>query len=1186
MRLERLLSVLLSACIPRRPQTEVTMRTSILRCSVLLCVFVLVFPMLSFSAAYEVTKLDDDGSEGTLRWAIIQACDITPNQHDVITFDPSLTGTIYVNNAFGVLPTLDDPEGVDIQGETSIDGIVLDGSSLESAEWRPGFYAQTGVGGGYNRISSLEIRYFETGIELYNDNNTAINNRISHMDNMGIDLIGQYNTVSGNTITECFNDGIIIYSGAGNGAGDHSTVIGNYIGTTAGGDEAIGNGYCGIRIQSDFCKIMGNVISGNGGNGIEIQYGANLNEIYENLIGTTPDGQNLLANGLAGILFFAEVGDIPHDNRIGGPNINQGGNTIVDDEECIVISGPAYNNYIQSNKIGTNIDGTVALGGSAFGIASGVSINYAPTSGGTANLIGGPDLGDGNLISGHIRSGVIIKNSSGLELRNNLIGTDISGQNAIPNGPYGGGIYLLGGNNNIVISENVVSGNLCAGILMINDDDNGADDNCLIQLNAIGVALDKSSPLGNARQGIHIDYTSPDLGNIIGPANIIAYNNFSGIYIEGNDCGRQTMTQNLIYGNGNLGIDLGQAGVTENDENDADEGPNDLLNFPVFDVGKHFGTAALPFTLTGSACPDCIVELFQVNGPEGLGIVADPSGHGEGYAYLQSAIANAEGHFEFADLPGGIVVTATATDGDGNTSEFAENYSMPIKTYTVVSPASTGAGSLAAMINSANDDPGPNVITFSPGISEIVLTSPLPAMNDVTGGTFIDGCTGRTTPVVINGSGIPPSDPAPHGLTINSDGNEICGLAIISCPGAGVYIDQANYTKIYNCLIGLDADGTTGAGNENGIEIIGQESVPVVGTEIGVDGKNVISGNILSGIQVTHASEINVQNNYIGTDADGLMDLGNGVDGIQLMACSNSRIEGNLVSGNDNMGLDLVETENTVVVGNKFGITVSADFINEEALPNGIAIEGLADHLTSIGGNLPEEGNIICGSTTAGISLLSSTDVAVVGNNIGVGTGGVKQLPNATGFRIENASNVTIGGTSGAGNIISGNNEYGINAYGSTGITIQDNTIAENGVGSHTETAGGLFIHDGSQNCEVTDNVIHENNRNIVLRGANTYHNLLTDNVIYGRSEGPDIDLFPYGITAPDGIPWGWDPIETGPNEELDFPSVYLSATQDCFTVFGPYGCDGCYVTLYMAYDDDGDVANPIGVPFDATYSI
>jgi titin len=66
------------------------------------------------------------------------------------------------------------------------------------------------------------------------------------------------------------------------------------------------------------------------------------------------------------------------------------------------------------------------------------------------------------------------------------------------------------------------------------------------------------------------------------------------------------------------------------------------------------------------------IEFFANLAPTPGG---DPSGHGEGAAFLGVGKANAKGKFTapLPPMPVGTLITATATDADGNTSEFAEN---------------------------------------------------------------------------------------------------------------------------------------------------------------------------------------------------------------------------------------------------------------------------------------------------------------------------------------------------------------------------------------------------------------------------------------------------------------------------------------------------------------------------------
>ncbi len=140
-------------------------------------------------------------------------------------------------------------------------------------------------------------------------------------------------------------------------------------------------------------------------------------------------------------------------------------------------------------------------------------------------------------------------------------------------------------------------------------------------------------------------------------------------------------------GNVALGIDLAEQGVNPNN-NDSGPLPADYanrgLNFPVLTSavgGAQSGIVTGTLTTTPGTY---VVELFATGG-DGSVRQCDPSGHGEGERFVGHAsvqipvlnpgppqvtvafaasIANATGLT-------GSVITATATDADGNTSEFS-----------------------------------------------------------------------------------------------------------------------------------------------------------------------------------------------------------------------------------------------------------------------------------------------------------------------------------------------------------------------------------------------------------------------------------------------------------------------------------------------------------------------------------
>src|SRR5439155_26348572 len=103
--------------------------------------------------------------------------------------------------------------------------------------------------------------------------------------------------------------------------------------------------------------------------------------------------------------------------------------------------------------------------------------------------------------------------------------------------------------------------------------------NNLVQGNFIGTAPNGTSRADNIADGILI--TGGQMNRIVG--NRIAFNEWSGIRVTGTNSGGNTFSQNVIYDNRRLGINLQPPGeadapVTPNDRDDSDTGPNPLQN--------------------------------------------------------------------------------------------------------------------------------------------------------------------------------------------------------------------------------------------------------------------------------------------------------------------------------------------------------------------------------------------------------------------------------------------------------------------------------------------------------------------------------------------------------------------------------------------------------------------------------
>ena len=148
----------------------------------------------------------------------------------------------------------------------------------------------------------------------------------------------------------------------------------------------------------------------------------------------------------------------------------------------------------------------------------------------------------------------------------------------------------------------------------------------------------------------------------------------NGIAVTGAASVCNTITNTLTYADGGLGIDLGDDGVTTNDPGDVDAGPNDLLNYPEIDsIVSHMNQT---YDVYGRAAGKALIEFFVAHPASRPTKPADPSGHGEVYSYIGAGTCNDAGVFIFT-VPSSVahfsVITATATDTLGNTSEFCQN---------------------------------------------------------------------------------------------------------------------------------------------------------------------------------------------------------------------------------------------------------------------------------------------------------------------------------------------------------------------------------------------------------------------------------------------------------------------------------------------------------------------------------
>ena len=192
----------------------------------------------------------------------------------------------------------------------------------------------------------------------------------------------------------------------------------------------------------------------------------------------------------------------------------------------------------------------------------------------------------------------------------------------------------------------------------------------------IGVLSDGVTPIGNGGHGIHLIGNATGrhtiggvagTGTCAGACNRIAANGLDGVFVEG--ASGAVIRGNSIEGNGGLGIDLSPDGVTPGDPDDADTGSNGLQNFPTIENAYiSAGSIIVDGSLMSSGPATFTIDVYGSSS-------ADGSGHGEGATHLGETVSttNGDGFGPWSvSLAGGHpLLSATATDAAGNTSEFS-----------------------------------------------------------------------------------------------------------------------------------------------------------------------------------------------------------------------------------------------------------------------------------------------------------------------------------------------------------------------------------------------------------------------------------------------------------------------------------------------------------------------------------
>jgi len=450
------------------------------------------------------------------------------------------------------------------------------------------------------------------------------------------------------------------------GSSANTLPIGNDAVLTIEIDGTAAGGFVnGLRVQGTNATVRGLVINRFALSGILIAsgYGHHVGGCF---LGTDPTGtigranQTGLTIDLTGLASAPTAASLPSVALIGGLGVADRNLLSGNSSLGLAVGFGTTNCVIQNNYIGTDASGEVALPNQGGGLA----LESIDTFVGGGNLFGGEGFSGANVVSGNGGFGILVAVLGETFIVGNLVGTDARGLVAVPNGT---GILLLQSPAQLIM-WNLVSGNSLSGIRL-----SAHSSGTSIAGNRIGTDLNGNAPLGNGGSGIEIVGSSS--GNFVGGTNTIAYNQGPGLSI-GSDAS-DASNDNYIFGNSihdnvGLGIDLGNDGVTSNNDCDSGRGPNLGQNSPVLTSAAPSGaTTTVRGTLNSVPNSTFRVGFFS-------SALCDPSGYGEGETFIteifvttdDSCNASFEAILPVSVAPGSVI-TATATDSAGNTSEFS-----------------------------------------------------------------------------------------------------------------------------------------------------------------------------------------------------------------------------------------------------------------------------------------------------------------------------------------------------------------------------------------------------------------------------------------------------------------------------------------------------------------------------------
>lgn len=504
------------------------------------------------SVTLTVTSREDSGV-GSLRWAIESADGSAPGQAAVIDFD--VAGTITLATALPAITADTSLDALTAPGHTpggppvvEIDcnrraGLVFAAGAARSQLLgvAVGNARGAGVTLGASRVTINDdyIGLDRAGHALGNRGAGVYVSARSSSDLIGGNPSGEPGVVA-NVISANRGSGIVLAGSS------RDTIAANRVGTNPAGTARMGNGGDGIELirgadgneigGTDYTDpatgqannptgtkgtvppvfvvpALGNLISGNAGNGVLVAGRSRGNVLNGNFIGTTASGDVALGNRGNGVW-------IDHSAR----------NSLIG---CRFVQNPfVYYNVVSGNgQNGLRVTSSddVVVQGNFFGAGANNTalvrnrLDGILVDGTSANTQVGGVIPLGNVSAGNGRNGIEVAGRVHGFVTFNTFGGLLAFKGAAPNGRDGLLITATGGDN--LARTNVLSGNRRNGIELA-----GKARGVTIDPDIVGLTTSGNAPLPNHGDGLLIDGSAH--GNTIGGSrrSVIPQDTFSGNY--------------------------------------------------------------------------------------------------------------------------------------------------------------------------------------------------------------------------------------------------------------------------------------------------------------------------------------------------------------------------------------------------------------------------------------------------------------------------------------------------------------------------------------------------------------------------------------------------------------------------------------------------------------------------------